>query len=499
MVDVDMVGPEGERRPADVGSDDERRLVEELAATLVEAQAALPAVGPDAVAEIRRRYRRRRRRGRLAGLTAAVLVLVMTLAGVELVRGVGLPTTRPPAGDATPLLRVWAVTPPGQDSALRKLVARHNDGTAGFRVDLTTFGNEEYKERLRSVGDGPDTPDVFVSWGGASLAQLARAGRLVDLTESLRRSPGVTARFLPNVLAGGAVDGRLYGLPMRGTHPVVLFYNRDVFDRTGLRPPRSYTDLLTLVDRFTAAGIVPIALGGAQGWTELMYVMYLAERIGGPGVTTDLVSGRPGAWANPAVLEALRRARHLAERGAFGDDFASVGYDDGGAGRLLATGRAAMHLMGAWEYPTLLARYPDFVRDGGLGWVPFPTVEGGAGDPADLLGVPTQYFSVSATSRHPEAAIEFVRAVAGDEFLDDLVADGEVPPVTDAARLLRDTEHAAFATSISELVARAPSYHLAWDQALDPQTATVLNANLQRLFQSKLTPEQFVAAMADLD
>jgi ABC-type glycerol-3-phosphate transport system substrate-binding protein len=276
----------------------------------------------------------------------------------------------------------------------------------------------------------------------------------------------------------------------------VLFYNKDVFARSGQTPPRSYTELLSLVDAFKTDGITPLALGGAQGWTELTYVMYLAERIGGPGTTADIVLGRPGAWTKPAVSQALRSAQDLAERGAFGDDFSSLGYDDGSAPRLLATGRAAMQLMGTWEYPTQLARNPDFVLGDRLGWVPFPAVAGGAGNPADLVGIPAQYFSVTAGSRDREAAIRFVQDVASDAYLDDLVADGEVPPVTDAADRLRGTDHAGFAISVHELVAKAPSYSLAWDQALDAATATRLNANLQRLFRSELTPEQFAAAMA---
>jgi xylobiose transport system substrate-binding protein len=225
-------------------------------------------------------------------------------------------------------------------------------------------------------------------------------------------------------------------------------------------------------------------------------VMYLAERIGGPGTSADIALSRPGAWSKPAVLQALRDARALAERGAFGDDFSSLGYDDGGAPRRLASGRAAMQLMGTWEYPTQLARNPDFVLADRLGWVPFPAVAGGAGNPADLIGIPAQYFSVTAGSPHRETAIEFVQDAASDAYLDDLVSDGEVPPVTDGADRLRGTDHAAFATSVHEVVARAPSYSLAWDQALDPDTATKLNTTLQRLFESEITPEQFAAQMA---
>ncbi|MEE6261410.1 extracellular solute-binding protein [Plantactinospora sonchi] len=474
---------------------DDRRLADEVAATLSEAQAALPAAGPDTLAAIRRRYRRgRQRRAGLASVAAAVLVLAVTLTGSQLMRGNGL--VPPPTADGNATIRVWAITPPVRDSALQELVKRYARET-GVQVELSIFGNEEYKERLRTVGEDPDGPDVFVSWGGAELSRLARAGRLLDLTGPLREQPGVVERFLPDVLAGGAVDGRQYGLPMSGTHPVVLFYNRDVFTRADLRPPRTYAELLHLVDRFSADGTIPLALGGAQGWTELMYVMYLAERIGGPGTTADIVAGRPGAWTKPAVLRALHDARELAERGAFGADFDSAGYDDGTAGRRLASGEAAMQLMGTWEYPTQLGRNSDFVLDGRLGWVPFPTVAGGAGDPADLVGVPAQYISVAGDSRHRTAAVDFVRAVAGDTYLDDLVADGEVPPVVDAAARLRDTTHAEFTTSISALVAGAPSYSLAWDQAVDPQTATRLNTNLRRLFRSELTAEQFAALMSN--
>ncbi|MBE1485451.1 ABC transporter substrate-binding protein [Plantactinospora soyae] len=467
------------------------RLAEEVVATLTQAQAALPPAAPGAIATIRERYRRRRRqRAGLASAAVAILVLAVTLTGAELTRGRGLSPV-PPANGGTATIRVWAITPPGQDSALRQLVDRYNR-SAEADVELFTFGNDDYKEKLRTSVDSSDGPDVFVSWGGATLARLARAGRLADLAGP----PAAVDRFLPSALAGGMVDGRQYGLPMSGTHPTVLFYNKDVFTRSGLTPPRSYADLLSLVDEFKSDGITPLALGGAQGWTELMYVMYLAERIGGPGTTADIVEGRPGAWSKPAVAQALLAAQDLAERGAFGDDFSSLGYDDGGAPRLLATGRAAMQLMGTWEYPTQLAQNPDFVLGGRLGWVPFPSMAGGAGNPADLVGIPAQYFSVTAASRHRETAIEFVRDVTADAYLDDLVTDGEVPPVTDAADRLRSTDHAGFAVSVHELVARAPSYSLAWDQALEPGTATRLNANLQRLFRSELTPEQFAAAMA---
>ena len=38
----------------------------------------------------------------------------------------------------------------------------------------------------------------------------------------------------------------------------------------------------------------------------------------------------------------------------------------------------------------------DFVTGGNLGWMNFPTVGGGKGDPSDTVGNPGQYLSISA-------------------------------------------------------------------------------------------------------
>ncbi|MGI5211673.1 extracellular solute-binding protein [Plantactinospora sp. CA-290183] len=481
----------------ELGPGQDRQLADEIAATLTEAQTALPSAAPDSFTAIRRRYRRaRQRRAALASAAVAILVLAITLAGVRLDRDPGRLTSPAvsPDGGTAETVRVWALTPPRRDSALHALVKRYN-ATAEVPVELTTFGNDTYKEKLRGVLDSAEAPDVLVTWGGDTLTQLARGGRLADLSPALAQDPRVGRTFLPRVLAGGAVDGRQYGVPMSGTQPVLLFYHKDLFTRAGVRPPTTYAELLSLVDRFKADGITPMALAGGQGWAELMYVMYLAERIGGPGTSADITAARPGAWSKPAVLQALRDAQELAQRGAFGDDFSTVGYDDGTASLRFATGQAAMHLMGSWEYGNQLGRYPEFVLDGRMGWVPFPTVQGGAGDPADVVGIPAQYFSVSSSSRHRDAAIEFVRSVASDAYLDTLIAGGEVPPVTDGLPRLKDSKDAPFNTFVYQLATRAPSYSLAWDQAVAPAVATALDANLQRLFRAELTPEEFAAAM----
>ena len=100
--------------------------------------------------------------------------------------------------------------------------------------------------------------------------------------------------------------------------------------------------------------------------------------------------------------------RELVDRGGFGDSYASVRWDGAGASTLIAQGKAAMHLMGSWEYTNQVTNQPEYAKND-QGFTNFPTVEGGAGDPKAIVGNPTNYFSVSKDSKNVDAAIEFLK------------------------------------------------------------------------------------------
>ncbi|MGI5213488.1 hypothetical protein [Plantactinospora sp. CA-290183] len=113
------------------------------------------------------------------------------------------------------------------------------------------------------------------------------------------------------------------------------------------------------------------------------------------------------------------------------------------------------------------------------------------------MGVPANYFSVSATAAHPEVAVDFLlTTLASGPYLDELAERGEVPGVRDAESRLAGTPDAEFGTFVYRLATRAPSFTLVWDQALSPTVGAELNANLRRLFEGQISPEQFVAVMA---
>lgn len=415
---------------------------------------------------------------------------------VSLIAGAGCGTADPAAGPQDKI-QVWGIQDPQNEPIIRTGIEIHNS-TSRIGAELHTYVNDAYKQKLQASMGSPNAPDVFLNWGGGNLAQYVDAGQVVDLTQKLRDSPNAADAFLPSVLQVGQLNGKQYGLPMNGIQPVLLFYNKKVFHDAGVRPPKTFDDLLTLVDEFKRNEITPIVLPGRAGWTELMYLEYLLDRIGGPEKFAAIATSAPGAWQDPAVLKALAMCQQLAEKGAFGSKFASLNYDTDGS-KLLAAGKAAMFLMGSWEYTNQAGTNPEFVTGGNLGWVPFPTVAGGVGDPRNVVGNPSNYFSVSNRSGQLDAAVEFViKTTSSSEYISALVEAGQVPAVKGVEKELGSGQNAEFALFTYRLVGNAPSFTQSWDQALSPSTARELLTNLQKLFLSEITPADLASAMGSV-
>ena len=422
----------------------------------------------------------------------------LVMAGTLVACGSSGPSGGGGGGDSD-AVQVWAL----EDAALNPIeeasIERFNESSDAGEAELATFGNDPYKQRLRVALGSPNAPDLFFNWGGGNLKESVDAGQVEDLTPLLDENPELRDAFLPSVLAGAELDGKTYGLPMRGMQPVMLFYNNAVLESAGVAVPETWDDLLAAVDTLKGAGVTPVALAGTQAWTELMWIEYILDRVGGPEVFQAIRDGEEGAWEDPAVLESLTMLRELIDRGAFGSEFASVGYDVGGASTILAQGDAAFHLMGSWEYTNQLNDSPDFVEAGDLGWTTFPAIEGGAGDPSNLVGNVSNFYSLTSSSDNKEAAREFLTtALTDDQYISDLIEAGDVPPVQGVRDQLEETENGDYATFIYDATVDAGNFQLSWDQDLPADEATEMLTQLEQLFLGAQTPQGFVDAMSAL-
>jgi raffinose/stachyose/melibiose transport system substrate-binding protein len=362
---------------------------------------------------------------------------------------------------------------------------------------IQSFANDPYKQKIRTAVGAADAPTLIYGWGGGVLRSYVAAGSVDDLSD-LAADPALKDRFLPSIAQVGQVDGRTYAVPNNGVKPVMIYYNKDLFAQVGAQPPTTWGELMALVPRFQAAGIAPFTVAGQPRWPLLPWFSYLVDRIGGPEVMDAIAANEPNGWSHPAVLQANTMIQELVNAGGFVNGFASIAADSGADTALLYTGRAAMSLGLPATYQTIQTGAPDFLAAGKLGYVPFPAVEGGSGDPANVVGNPSNFWSVSAaaTAEAKQVAREYIKQdLLNERYAAELLAVGNVPPVSGIEDEIAASSDPAYFRTVYELAANAPHFQLSMDQALSPAQGDALLTNLQQVFLGQITPQQFSDAM----
>ncbi|MFF8633464.1 ABC transporter substrate-binding protein [Streptomyces pilosus] len=369
--------------------------------------------------------------------------------------------------------------------------------TSDVKVVLDTIPGADYQKKLQTIISTPQAPDVFFNWGGGSIKPFVKADLLMPLDDFIAKNPDLENKFLPSVFNNGVVDGKPYGIPMRGTQPVLLFHNKEVLADAGVEPPKTWDELLDAVGKLKDKGVTPIALGGGDIWPTQMWFQYLFDRIAGPELLAKALKGDKSAWESPDAKKALSMIRELVDAGAFGKNYDSVKYTNGGSVQLLASGKAGFELMGSWYYSQQLTDHKDFAEKG-LGYTTFPAVEGGKGDPANVAGNTNNYYSVMKKTKHPEAVAEFLKLMYSDQFVKAQLEIGNLPTTTNTDRFIETAGSPEYARFQYDLVADAPSFQLSWDQAYPQKASSDLHKAIQQFFNGQLDADGFIKAMQAL-
>jgi raffinose/stachyose/melibiose transport system substrate-binding protein len=392
----------------------------------------------------------------------------------------------------------WYLTGQPQEGIRVDAVKRFNTANPNGQITATGFQNDAFKTKIKTAIGAGQAPTLIWGWGGGTLRSYVQAGQVDDLTSWFSENPAVKSRLLATSFAAATVDGKIYAMPCETVQPIVLFYNKKVFDSVGAKPPQSWGDLMALVSTFNAKGIAPFSLGGQSRWTNMMWLEFLFDRIGGPEVFQAVFEGEKNAWSNPAAITALTRAQDLVKANGFIKGFSSITADSNADQALLYTSKAAMMLHGTWSYGIQQNDGGDFVSSGSLGYLNFPPVEGGKGDPSNTVGNPAQYMSISSKASADEKKIAkqfFTAGVLTDEEVKQWIGTGGVPALQGADSQLASSKDADFLKFVYNTAGKAKTFAQSWDQALSPTAAEALLDNISKLFQLSISPQQFADAM----
>jgi raffinose/stachyose/melibiose transport system substrate-binding protein len=356
-------------------------------------------------------------------------------------------------------------------------------------IEITILENNAFKERLVTVMQANDPPDLFQSWGGGVLWSFADAGLVRNI------APELEGEWQDSIAAQAALNlygqnGEFYGVPWTWG-AVGMFYNKALFEQAGLdpeNPPATWTELLEAVQTLKDAGITPITLGEGEKWPGHFWWVYLAIRIGGEDAFLAAYN-REGTFADEPFVQAGQRLEELIALEPFPEGFLGLGYGD--QETIMGNGEAAMELMGQWS-PSVQVGNSESGEGLGddLGWFPFPVVEGGAGNPDDVLGG-GDGFAVGANA--PDETVAFLRFLTSEE--NQRAGTFFITPVVNG---LEDTyEDNPITTAIIEARNNAPYFQLYYDQFLPPAVGEAVNDAVETLFAGVATAEEAAAAIEE--
>lgn len=279
----------------------------------------------------------------------------------------------------------------------------------GVTVNVSFTQADPYRTKLKTVMGSGGAPDVFVNWGGGATEQFISEGQLFDITDKVQDWKNDVFSASWNEVTFGD-DNRIYGVPYN-IHGSMMFYNKTMFAKLGLKPPATYAELEKVADTLIKNKVIPFALGNSPRWPGAIYHSDLVMQIGGKEVLANLVNNKGSAFMDEAFIKASQLVLDEYKAGWFPEGANGINYETGGSRSLFYDGKAGMMVVNTNFPPRAKDEAPDFYAND-LGIMPFPIYEGGKGNEGIICGV--EALSVTNKCKYKDEAIEFIRRFTTD-------------------------------------------------------------------------------------
>lgn len=326
------------------------------------------------------------------------------------------------------------------------------------------------EEAITAAITAGTTPDLIFNISTAAAPGWVKQGGLVDLTGFEDGASYIEERSGSEVAAGYADDeGKYYLLPWK-SNPVMIMFNKDLFEKAGLDPEKpgmeTHESFLEGCRKIVESGAADAAIWPSptneffQPWFDF-YPLYIAETDG-----TQLVEDGKSTFtsdAGVAVAEfwASIYSEGLAPKEASTDD-------------AMSTAKTAMQSAGPWAISTYKDAFP-------VGFMPVPTSAGS--DPASVKTfADSKNVSMFTTSKNQATAWDFLKFATSEEqdgaFLE---ATGQMPLRaglldTYADYFSKNPAYEAFASQAERVVdvPNVPNSIEVWQTFRDQYSAAVI-------------------------
>jgi raffinose/stachyose/melibiose transport system substrate-binding protein len=335
---------------------------------------------------------------------------------------------------------------------------------------------------------GGTIPDIFFSWGGEFAAKFVRAGVALDLTHYYDKFPEWKASFAPALLKNSTFDGKNYGVPL---HFFAKFftYNTEIFDELDLSAPETWDELLEISETLKNAGYIPITLGNQAPWAAIHWMTTLNQKMVPEEVREKDYQPKTGEFTHPGYVKALEYLKSINDKGYFNEGVNTT--SNALANELFYGGRAAIVYMSQPYYKIALEEY----MPGKWASFPMPALSEGEGNQNVITGAPELFF-VSAKTKYPDEAIEFLRFLTNMENSEKLVK--ELGYASCVIKANNENTTIMQVVEILDYVARAEGMAEWLDTAVEARIVDKYLANVQLVIGGSKSAEEAMKEIQEM-
>ncbi|QDP39937.1 ABC transporter substrate-binding protein [Radiobacillus deserti] len=373
-----------------------------------------------------------------------------------------------------------------ENTAYKKMVEKFNDKHDDIEVVIEAIPHDQYETKLRTQAAGNQLPDMFRVWPGARLAPLAKGGATLSLDSIKDNWEG---EIPEGIMKDYQYDGVQYAIPGNISETSLIFYHKDMVEAAGFEEfPKTYEELKSLITALNEDGKTPISLGNKAIWPlQSVYISTIADRFTGSDFLPNAISGE-ASFENEQFINSMKVIEELATMKAFNGDMNTI--DEAQARSEFNAGNAAMHFAGSWAIGPVL----DSVENvDNIGVAPFPSFEGGDGDPAKIAGVAGGGIALNSdlSKEEQEAALEFLKFFYSDDMYQQLVKANIIVPAD--VKMGEDIPQVFQEANKLAQGGLAPVY----DATLSPELTDIINNGLQAITLGDKTPEEVAKDMQE--
>jgi raffinose/stachyose/melibiose transport system substrate-binding protein len=395
------------------------------------------------------------------------------------------------SADGTVTMTFWhnSTTGPGKAYWV-KTVADFEAANPKVKIKIQAIQNEDMDGKLQTSLNSGDGPDIFMARGGGKLADVVAAGQAMDITSSI--DPATKEAVPAGVLKAFEVDGKIYGMPT-AVLPGGMFYSKNLLDAAGVAStPTTVAELESATEALKKSGGQAIALGGKDAWPAAHWYYFFALRECSQATMNKAAESR--SFDDSCWLKAGQDLESFANSKPFNEGFLTTTAQQGAGSSagLIANGKAAMELMGAWDPGVISSLTPDQKPLADLGWFPFPAVDGGKGAPDAMMGgVDGFTCAAKAPKKQCTAFLNFFMQKKYQE--DYATAFQTLPANKDAQDVVTDPA----LKSVLEAYNKAPYVSVWLDTLYGQSVGNALNTGVVDMLAGTGSPADIVKAVND--